>query len=403
MPPKKKATASVGVKRARSPSPRPAEKTSDSDSTATPSSPPASPVVVRATIGNRTTGPLVRSPETLAALAIKRSKEDIWNAVVPFQRLTTDSDYDSKTMMKLITWNVAGLRGLLKKDEHAISTLLRAEGADVLCLQETKLNVGDAANETLGVVPGYTFVDHPCAAKRGYSGTRTYLRTASMVETLGARSEAGFMSTPQAASAASDATLMPEGDIEGRVLTTVFQLPRSKAGQKTDAAAAAVPSHIALVNTYVANSGMTLDRLPYRTKVFDRRLQAYLQDLEAEYGAFIWAGDLNVAERDFDRYYTGTFKTMQALSGFTPEERHSFRQTLRETKSVDAFRALYPQSGPSYTYWSARINGREKGMGWRLDYFVLSSALAHRAVDCFPMEHVMGSDHCPVQLWLRKP
>ncbi|CAG9572103.1 apurinic/apyrimidinic endonuclease-redox protein [Leishmania major strain Friedlin] len=369
-----------------------------------------------AKITNGDAGELIRTAEALAALNAKKSEKEIWSDVVPFVRRTTDSDFDPSRMYKFITWNVAGLRGLLKKNASALRAFMEAEKPDVLCLQETKLNVDEAdANATLGVVDGYSFVDHPCAFKRGYSGTRTYMKNSTTVKGLHARCTRGFAlpSEPQADAAAGSRVLVEgAGDEEGRVLTT-FLSP--------DPDSASSSSRIALVNTYVANSGMGLTRLPYRVQSFDPSMREYLHRLDtwatenaavpsaAAMGSgssphgFIWAGDLNVAERDYDRYYAGTFKSMQECSGFAPEERMSFRETMQRTNSVDIFRQLYPQAGPVYSFWSQRINGRPRNLGWRLDYFVVSSRLASYVVDCFPMPTVMGSDHCPFQMWMRHP
>lgn len=336
----------------------------------------------------------------------------IWKDVVPFTRRTKDADFDPTTMMKFVTWNVAGLRGMLKKDEHAIADFLKKESPDALCLQETKLNPTDAKqNAALGVVDGYVFFDHACSAKKGYSGVRTYLRQSTMMDELHATVTKGFDLSPVAGKASSAPAAMPAEE-EGRVLTTFF-----------GAHPGATQPTLALINTYIPNSGMTLDRLPYRTTVFDVQMRDYLRHVDAvccEGGkkskqqspttsgggdataGFIWTGDLNVAERDYDRYFSGTYRSMQECSGFTPEERASFRTTLKETQSVDSFRQLYANAGPVYTFWSARINGRAKGLGWRLDYFVVSERIASHVVDCFPMPSVTSSDHSPVQLWLKK-
>ncbi|KAG5481990.1 hypothetical protein LSCM1_05703 [Leishmania martiniquensis] len=369
-------------------------------------------------ITNGDVGPLIRTAEALAALNTKKSEAEIWSEVVPFVRKTTDSDFDPAHMYKFITWNVAGLRGLLRKNASALRELMEAEKPDVLCLQETKLNINEVeANAALGVVDGYAFVDHPCAFKRGYSGTRTYMKKSTVVQELHAQCTRGFSlpSAPQAG-ATTGSTVLVEGvgDEEGRVLTTFLSSDCSPAPSAS--------SRIALVNTYVANSGMGLTRLPYRIQAFDPSMRAYLHKLDAwaTTGAatpstaaaagggggphgFIWTGDLNVAERDYDRYYAGTFKSMQECSGFAPEERMSLRETMRRTSSVDAFRLLYPQAGPVYSFWSQRINGRPRNLGWRLDYFIVSSRLASYVVDCFPMPTVMGSDHCPFQMWMRRP
>ncbi|ESL06465.1 apurinic/apyrimidinic endonuclease [Trypanosoma rangeli SC58] len=388
-PSEERPLAAGAVKRARSRSP--------------PATPPNKPTL-RST-RSRTSTPSLPADDGARATAspaagddAKRTEQSIWSHVVPFKRRTVPQDFDGAQMLKFITWNVAGLRGLLRKDGQAIQRLLEEEQPDALCLQETKLNPEDPQNAKLGGAPGYRFVDHACRAKKGYSGTRTYIkdtaaaawRTVSVkgFATLGAPRNVG----------------QSDGDDEGRVITTYF----GTQGKGDDAFA------LALVNTYIPNSGMVLERLPYRCQTFDVKIRQHLcalgrsckaatpADGTAPLAGFIWTGDLNVAERDYDRYFAGTFKAMQKCSGFTPEERASFRQTLRVTNAVDTFRELYPRAAPVFTFWSARINGRARGLGWRLDYFVVSAALAHRVVDCFTMPHVMGSDHCPVQMWLRR-
>ncbi|EPY27696.1 AP endonuclease 1 [Angomonas deanei] len=353
------------------------------------------------TIGNRTVGKVVRSPEALAAMAESKSKEAIWGEVLPFERITKKTDFDPENMFKFITWNVAGLRGILKKNPKAISDFLSKESPDILALQETKLNTTEAeANAKLGVVEGYTFVDHPCRVKKGYSGTRTYVKTDAISVALKATHTKGFNLL--------GAKESDVGDEEGRILSTFLDAPGTP---KTEQGA---HPNLVFINTYVPNSGMTLDRLAYRTEEFDISMRNYLVSLKKyctdnakavkneNYHGLIWTGDLNVAERDFDRYYSGTFKTMQCCSGFTPEERESFRITLKKTDTFDVFRFLYPNAGPVYTFWSARLNGRDKGLGWRIDYFVVSENLKPFVVDCFVMPEIVSSDHSPVQLWLRK-
>lgn len=388
---------SSNAKRSRSPAASPPKKASKTSAAAPATAKPKKLPAKATTVAHRSPGLPKRSAETLEQLAIKKTKEEIWDGVVPFKRLTTDKDFNPAGMIKLATWNVAGLRGVIRKDERCIEKLLLKEKLDVLCLQETKLNPEDAdANAKLGLVPGYTFVDHPCDAKRGYSGVRTYIKQGGLFAV--ANGDAGLTATtgmtlPGAAT--------PTKDDEGRVLTVL-----------AGAGAPQAPT-LALVNTYIPNSGMTLDRLEYRVGTFDPSLRRYLKALDDQCVAnavkhttdgpvgAIWTGDLNVAEKDIDRYYAGTYKTMQECSGFTPEERASFRETLKECEAVDVFRALYPNSGPVSTFWSARIRGREKGLGWRIDYFVLPRRMTPLVVDCFPMPEVMGSDHCPMQLWLR--
>lgn len=379
----------------------------------------------------------VRSAEALASLATKKTEASIWDSVAPFTRRSSSSAFKQDEMLKIISWNVAGLRGVLRKDDKALEKLVLKEQPDVLCLQETKLNPADVeANRTLGEVPGYVFVDHVSELKKGYSGTRVYLHKKRMESHLNAVVTEGFTlpsPTPSpskqkdAASKetrGSDKVLWPK-DEEGRVQTVWLrgQLPicssdssakKSRSRSPSPSSSSAKELSIAIVNSYVVNSGMTLERLPYRVDVFDAAMRSYLSDAQllcAKEGSsapsnaaprgIIWTGDLNVADRDYDRYYAGTYGKMQVCSGFTPEERLSFRQTLGHLGAVDAFRTLYPNAGPTYTFWSARIRGREKGLGWRLDYFVVSKELMPRVVDVFPMPEVESSDHCPIQMWLR--
>lgn len=394
----------------------------------------------------------VRSSTARESLACKKTEQMIWDDVVPFSRRTARDDFDPQTMWKFITWNVAGLRGILRKDDTALLRLMKKEQPDVLCLQETKLNPAEAeANKSLGMIPNYEFVDHVSYTKKGYSGTRVYLHQNRVIEEMNAVTTCGFTfpqdwRTPEGTAACqpfeiprrgSDNTLWPP-EMEGRV-QTVWLAPHGPAGGNRAAGGGKrrggkssginvegdVLPTLALVNTYVPNSGMALDRLPYRIEHFDKWMRSYLQDVQSFCYAnqiktppkkeakrtepppqpcgVIWTGDLNVAERDFDRYFAGSFKKMQECSGFTPEERCSFRETLQKLNGAqDAFRLLYPDAGPVYTFWSARINGRAKGLGWRLDYFVVSEKLTPFVVEVLAMPEYTASDHCPVQMWLKK-
>lgn len=383
-----------------------------------------------------------RSAEAQASLKAKKKEADIWATVKPFARHTTEKDFDHETMMKLITWNVAGLRGMLKKDSAILTSFLQKENPDILCLQETKLNPSEPElNAKLGVVPNYQFFDHISYTKKGYSGTRVYLHQQRICGTMQARVTCGFclddcadaqsppeglstLQLPQTVSAGSDGITWPIED-EGRVQTvwlhsndqSIPSKPGEKRSRKSSSSsdASGLLPQLAVVNTYVTNSGMTLERLPYRVLHFDPAMRSYLVDVQKRClshasspcdgvpAGLIWTGDLNVAEKDFDRYFSGTWKTMQECSGFTPEERFSFRKTLDALGGgADVFRELYPNAGPSYTFWSKRIRGKEKGLGWRLDYFVVSKQLIPYIVDVFPMTEIDASDHCPVQMWMRR-
>ena len=286
-----------------------------------------------------------------------------------FASVQKKTDFDPSKHVKLISWNVAGLRAVLNKSPKELQNLVDEEKPDVLCLQETKLSDW-AGLATLGELEGYTHSDTISTAKKGYSGCRTYVK-----KSLDSVSTFGF-----------DRKNPNNHDAEGRVVTTNVY-------------------NFTLVNTYVPNSGMTLDRLPYRVEEFDPQMRDYLKSLGADNsttGRVIWTGDLNVAERDYDRYFKAPWKAMQKCSGFTPEERTSFRKTLTDLKMVDAFRHLYPTAcGPKMmTFFSNRVGGSSSGLGWRLDYFVVSAALASRVVDCYPIQKWCTSDHKPLCLLL---
>jgi AP endonuclease 1 len=351
MPPKKRTTVDATIED-QSPTSKGARR-DDADT----SSSPADAVVTRK--ASSSAGNVVTAASIL-------------EGTVPFVRKTQNEEFEAKSMLKVIAWNVAGLRALLKKDKNPLQTLVETEHPDLLCLQETKLSDPTDADK-VGQLKGYTFVDSISTSKKGYSGTRTYVR-----DTLDATHLEGFdvLSGTQTK------------DDEGRILTTFLN-----------------GGTLAIVNAYVPNSGMTLDRLDYRTTTYDPMMRGVLQDLSTRVGptgSVIWTGDLNVAERDYDRYFATNFKAMQKVPGFTPEERASFRKTLKETDMIDSFRHVYPNAANAYTFWSARFNSKAKGNGWRLDYFVVSSRLADRVVDSFMLPDVAGSDHCPIVLWLKK-
>ena len=298
------------------------------------------------------------------------TEESVLAGTVPFQRKTTDKDFDPKKMWKFITWNVAGLRAVCRNGTE-LQDLIKQENPDVLCIQEVKVqDLEEAAG--LGQIPGYSFEDCVSTSKKGYSGTRTYIKD-------------GIKFKNQKAPFFGD-TGKTEDD-EGRILTTQID--------------AGSGSPLYVVNSYVPNSGMKLERLEYRDQTFDPQMRNYLHHLQTSKAPVIWTGDLNVAERDYDRFFNN-WKAMCKCPGFTPEERVSFRKTLEETKMVDSLRHLYPNAHKVYTFWSKMFNQRAKGNGWRLDYFVVSQQLASKIVDCFPLPDFKSSDHVPLVLWLQR-
>jgi exodeoxyribonuclease-3 len=250
--------------------------------------------------------------------------------------------------VKLLSWNVNGLRAVLRKN---FLEFLAAETPDILCLQETKCRPEDV--EQLWPA-GYTTYWNS-AEKKGYSGTAIFTRTRPLQVTQGIG--------------------VAEHDREGRVLTAEY-------------------ADFILVNSYVPNSQRELTRLPYRQQ-WDRDFLAYLKGLEQR-KPVIWCGDLNVAHTEID---LANPKANVKNHGFTPEERAGFGAAL-VAGFVDTFREF--EKGPRhYTWWSPMGGARGRNVGWRIDYFLASAALRPRLKSAFIRPEVLGSDHCPVGLELR--
>ena len=248
--------------------------------------------------------------------------------------------------MLLHSWNVNGLRAVLGK---GFAEILRASGADVYCLQETKANPDQV---DLSFLDGTGYQAHwHSADKKGYAGTAVLTRLAPLAV---ARGMGG-----------------PAHDGEGRVLTLEF------------------PAFF-LVNVYTPNSQDQLRRLPYRME-WDRAFRAYVKGLEGRGKPVALCGDLNVAHQEID---IARPKENRRSAGFTDEERAGFTDLLA-AGFVDTFREF--EKGPGhYTWWSFRGGARARNIGWRIDYFVVSAALRPqlRAAGIHP--DIVGSDHCPV-------
>ena len=247
--------------------------------------------------------------------------------------------------MKLISWNVNGLRACLKKGfEDTFNQL----DADVFCIQETKMQPGQAdfAPE------GYTEYINS-AEKKGYSGTLIYTR----VKPLNAWNGIGVEAHSH----------------EGRAITLEFE-------------------DFYFITVYTPNSQSELARLDYRMTWEDAFL-AYLKKLE-ETKPVIFCGDLNVAHKEIDLKNP---KTNRKNAGFTDEERAKF-SALLDAGFIDTYRYFYPDKEGIYSWWSYRFKAREKNAGWRIDYFCTSKALESRLEDAKILTNVFGSDHCPVEL-----
>jgi exodeoxyribonuclease III len=250
--------------------------------------------------------------------------------------------------VKLISWNVNGLRAVLKKN---FLEFLAAEKPDVLCLQETKCMPEQV--EQLWPVSYTTFWNS--AEKKGYSGTAIFTK------------ERPLKVTPHIGVA--------EHDKEGRVLTAEY-------------------ADFFLVNVYVPNSKRELTRLAYRQQ-WDKDFLAYLKKLEKK-KPVIWCGDLNVAHTELD---LSNPKANVKNHGFTPEERAGFDAVVK-AGFVDTFRE-FETSGGHYTWWSQMSNARARNIGWRLDYFLISQSLRPRLSRAAILPQVMGSDHCPVVMEIK--
>ena len=252
--------------------------------------------------------------------------------------------------MKLISWNVNGIRAALKTGHF--DTFVADHKPDVLCLQETKAHPDQVTLESL---EGFHAVWN-CAEKRGYSGTAIYSKKAPLSTALGMGKS--------------------EHDLEGRVVTAEFR-------------------DFFLVNVYTPNSQRELVRLPYRKK-WDKAFLAYIRSLEAT-KPVIFCGDLNVAHTEID---LANPKSNRKNAGFSDEERASFDRIVA-AGFVDTFRAFTPEPG-HYSWWTYRNNARERNIGWRLDYWIVSNQLMPKVKASEILSDVMGSDHCPVSLQMKR-
>ncbi len=250
--------------------------------------------------------------------------------------------------MKLISWNVNGLRACVQK---GFVDFFNEIDADVFCIQESKLQAGqiDFAPEGYHCYWNY-------AEKKGYSGTAMFTKTEPLSVTYGIGIE--------------------EHDHEGRVITAEFE-------------------DFYVITCYTPNSQNELQRLDYRM-TWEDAFRAYLKELEKK-KPVILCGDLNVAHKEIDLKNP---KTNRKNAGFTDEERGKMTELL-DSGFTDTFRYFYPDVTERYSWWSYRFRAREKNAGWRIDYFIVSESLNDRLVSADIHHQVMGSDHCPVELVIK--
>ncbi len=247
--------------------------------------------------------------------------------------------------MKLISWNVNGLRACVQK---GFVEYFKEADADIFCIQESKMQAGQLDLE----LPGY-FQYWNYAERKGYSGTAVFAKKEPVSVSYGIGIE--------------------EHDHEGRVITLEYE-------------------DFYMVTVYTPNSQNELARLDYRM-LWEDAFHAYLKGLEKTKPVIV-CGDMNVAHREIDLKNP---KTNRRNAGFTDEERGKLTELL-DDGFIDTFRYFYPDKTDIYSWWSYRFSARAKNAGWRIDYFLVSEALKDRLKDAAIHTGVMGSDHCPVEL-----
>ena len=247
--------------------------------------------------------------------------------------------------MKLVSWNVNGIRAVLTK---GFEDFFKSVNADIFCIQETKCQEGQVELEFDGYESYWN-----SAEKKGYSGTAIFTKIKPISVKYGIGIE--------------------EHDKEGRVITLEFK-------------------DFYMVNIYTPNSKRELERLDYR-QIWEDEIRKYLLGLD-KVKPVIMCGDLNVAHKEIDLKNP---KTNTHNAGFTIEERNKMTQLL-DAGFIDTFRYLYPDKPDCYSWWSYMRKAREKNVGWRIDYFIVSDRIKNKIKEASIYQDVMGSDHCPVGL-----
>ncbi len=251
--------------------------------------------------------------------------------------------------MKLISWNVNGLRAVINK---GFKNFFKEANADIFCLQETKMQVEQLDEDAKKIFDGY-YQYWNCAEKKGYSGTAIFTKKEPISVSYGIGIE--------------------EHDKEGRVITLEYE-------------------DFFIVDCYTPNSKRELERLEYRM-IWEDEFRNYLLNLN-ESKPVILCGDLNVAHKEIDLKNP---KTNRRNAGFTDEEREKMTRLL-DSGFTDSFRFLYPNKENCYSWWSYMGHSREKNIGWRIDYFIVSNSIESKIKESYIYQNIFGSDHCPVGL-----
>lgn len=259
--------------------------------------------------------------------------------------------------MKIIAWNVNGLKSLLKTDY--LDNLINDEKPDVFCMGETKLSCpyDDIEKQIILRFPQFKFrYWSPCKTKKGYSGTSIFCKKEPLNIQYGLKYKD------------------KEIDNEGRVIVIEYK-------------------KYYILHVYTPNSGQALNRLEWRTTIWDRAFENYLNNLQKSKSVIV-CGDLNVAHQAIDLKNP---KTNLKTAGYTVDERESFQKILTNCNLTDTFRKLNPDK-IEYSFWSYMRKSREKNIGWRIDYFLINKSLENKVKESSILTNVLGSDHAPIKL-----
>lgn len=309
---------------------------------------------------------------------------------------SSNSNPQQQMFLRVLSWNVNGLRAAIKKNPSFLHELReKANGFDVLCLQETKLQQSHVEEVSSALVGENAQICFSCStARKGYSGVATMVVASSSNSSQPTPTfREGFHENAlERASFEKTEANVEAFDLfnrEGRLITCELE-------------------KAVVVNTYVPNSGEGLKRLRERIEVWEPAMRAHVACLRedmtmtttktsegsAKQKPIVWMGDFNVAHEKSDLW--GNWTQNEKSAGFTPEERRAFSNQLKDLNLIDSFRYKFPNVKDKFTYWSYRAKSRERNRGWRIDYALVSEGSRERVRDAFILESFTGSDHCPL-------
>jgi len=330
---------------------------------------------------------------------------------------------------KIISWNVAGLRALLKNHPTALPSLATDHDADVICLQETKLQEMHVIDPKLKI-QGHLLEEegfdgyYSCSTtKKGYSGTAVFIKRrdgSSRLDHSDSKKKqatlGNFFTSKESDSKGKSDQVLSETKIKSNTTSNIkakdliaVKVSKQLGNDEHDVEGRSITVDFplfSLTNLYVPNSGQKLERLSYRTETWDTDLLNFMKEKKRDRKTpVIWLGDLNVAHTYLDVWNDGA-KHLAKQAGTTAEERASFQRQLDDGEGfIDAFRHLHPEAKGHYSYWSQRAGNREPNKGLRLDYFICSQDLFRNdpeqsvlVRDSYMIPEQLGSDHCPVVL-----